>query len=118
MTTYIGMDKHTGKRITDAAHIHQSCTDILTTRIGTRTKRRNYGSILPDLIDHPNNPVNRVRVMAATVLALTRWEPRIVITQVDYGFDLSGETVINIDSSRVDASGSELYTLPLSIKVS
>ena len=117
MTTYTGMNRLTGKRITDAEHIQQSCGDILSTRIGTRTKRRSYGSIIPDLVDHPNNEVTRLRMMAGAVLALTRWEPRIVITQVNHAFDLSGKSIIDIDSMRVDQSGKVLYNLPLSLKV-
>ncbi|MCV6588938.1 MAG: hypothetical protein OIF57_07920 [Marinobacterium sp.] len=48
-----GMDSVTGKPLADMAHIRQSITNILTTPIGTRVMRRDYGSVLPDLIDRP-----------------------------------------------------------------
>lgn len=41
------MNAHTGGAIDRLAHIRQSIADILTTRIGSRVMRREYGSQLP-----------------------------------------------------------------------
>ena len=42
--------------------------------------RRTYGSEIFSLIDQPQHGATRLRLMAATVHALTLWEPRIRIT--------------------------------------
>ena len=49
----IGLAATTGRTITGAAHLAQSIADVLTTPIGSRVMRREYGSLLPDLIDDP-----------------------------------------------------------------
>ena len=77
-----GMDSVTGKPLADMAHIRQSITNILTTPIGTRVMRRDYGSVLPDLIDRPLNGKTVLRVYAAAVMALMKWEPRLKISRV------------------------------------
>ncbi|MEN1450892.1 GPW/gp25 family protein, partial [Pseudomonas aeruginosa] len=53
------MNAHTGGAIDRLAHIRQSIAVILTTRIGTRVMRREYGSQLPELIDAPFNVTTR-----------------------------------------------------------
>lgn len=76
------MSRNTGQLLTEDYHIRQSVADILTTPIGSRVERRPYGSMIPDLIDHPYNAANRLRLMSATVMAIGRWEPRLSITAV------------------------------------
>ena len=46
------MNRETGAAISTVEHIGQSIRDILTTRLGTRVMRREYGSLLPELVDH------------------------------------------------------------------
>lgn len=76
------MDRATGRHITGIAHVRQSVADILTTPLGTRLQRRNYGSLLPNLIDQPDNAHTRLRCYAAIASALMKWEPRLRITRV------------------------------------
>ena len=72
-----GMNRATGKALGDEVeHIRQSVTDILTTPIGSRVKRRDYGSLLPELIDQPFNGITQLRMFGAVAVALMRWEPR------------------------------------------
>ena len=59
------MNRETGGAISTVEHIGQSISDILTTRLGTRVMRREYGSLLPELVDQPFNDVTRLRVYAA-----------------------------------------------------
>lgn len=40
-----GMNSETGKTISGIEHLKQSIVDILTTPVGTRVMRRDYGSI-------------------------------------------------------------------------
>ncbi|EPS1222155.1 GPW/gp25 family protein [Burkholderia cenocepacia] len=99
----IGMNARTGRAITGQAHIEQSVADILFTPLGTRLARREYGSLLPELIDGPINPVMRMRVMAASVMALARWESRIQVNQVDFGSTgLDGGAVLELQGERTD----------------
>jgi len=99
----IGMNAKTGRKITDIEHIWQSCRDILTTLIGTRIERRDYGSLLPELIDHPHNAPNNLRLIAATVIALAKWEARIAIRQVNVTLGaVDGATNIDMQAVRID----------------
>ncbi|MDR3299458.1 MAG: GPW/gp25 family protein [Candidatus Accumulibacter sp.] len=90
---YQGMDASTGRTKTDIEHIRQSIQKILTTPIGTRVMRRNFGSIVPDLIDAPINARTRLRVMAATATAVIKWEPRIKPAKITMLMDTSALTV-------------------------
>lgn len=77
-----GMHAITGQHLSGTAHIAQSITDILTTPIGTRLMRFDYGSLLPELIDQPLNGTTIQRMYGAIATAIQRWEPRIVLTQM------------------------------------
>jgi len=76
------MDRTTGRRISGIDHVRQSVADILTTPLGSRLERRNYGSLLPSLIDQPDNANTRLRCYAAIASALMKWEPRLRVTRV------------------------------------
>lgn len=69
---YLGMNAETGRALSDELHIKQSVKDILATPVGTRVMRRDYGSLIGNLIDQPNDGGTRLRVMSAVVMALTR----------------------------------------------
>ena len=77
-----GMDAVTGRPLGGVAHLRQSIRDVLTTRIGDRVGRREYGSRLPELVDRPMSPALLVDVHAATAEALARWEPRFRLLSV------------------------------------
>lgn len=77
-----GINASTGKRLTGVNHLKQSIKDILTTRIGTRVMRRDYGSRLPELVDNPTGELLKVELFAATAEALVRWEPRFRLDRV------------------------------------
>lgn len=85
-----GMNDRTGTALQGVPHIEQSVADILTTPLGTRVMRREYGSLLPDLIDQPLTEATLLRIYAAAVIALTRWEPRIRIERLRHYVDPNG----------------------------
>jgi hypothetical protein len=58
----VGMSRTTGAAIDGLEHITQSVRDILGTPIGTRVGRRDYGSDVPELIDHPLIGANILRL--------------------------------------------------------
>lgn len=78
----MGMSCETGRRLNGFDHLRQSIRDILTTPIGSRVMRRDYGSDLPDLVDSNVNGVTIARFYAATVDALRKWEPRLRVDRV------------------------------------
>lgn len=94
------MNASTGRALGEMDHIRQSIRDILTTRIGSRVMRRDYGSLIPELIDHPANAANQLRLKAATVMAVMRWEPRVALTRVGFSFDAAGVAVIDMEGMR------------------
>ena len=77
------MNERNGRHISLIDHVHQSIRNILFTRIGTRVEREEYGSLLPELLDMPLNDITLLRCNAAVVLALAKWEPRLVITAAE-----------------------------------
>ncbi|RRV04437.1 baseplate assembly protein [Pseudomonas sp. v388] len=110
------MNRVTGGALTRREHIAQSITDILTTRIGTRVMRRDYGSLLPDLIDAPFNDLTRLRIYAATTLAVLRWEPRVRLSQVNLvGADLQGASVLNLYGEVIDSYEPLNLSIPLQL---
>lgn len=99
----IGMDRRTGKPLHGDSHLAQSVTDILSTPIGSRVMRRDYGSLLFQLVDAPLNAITRLRLFAAVAIALSKWEPRIRLTRVDVGQGNSaGQVDVAIEGHRTD----------------
>lgn len=89
----IGLDATTGAPLDGLDHLRQSVRDILTTPIGSRVMRRDYGSALPDLVDGNVSGLTLAQFYAATADALDRWEPRLRVTSVavdEVGTDLIG----------------------------
>lgn len=78
----IGMSGADGKPLSGIDHLRQSIRDILTTPIGSRVMRRDYGSRLFQLVDRPTTPALMVELYVATAEALDRWEPRIKVDSV------------------------------------
>jgi phage baseplate assembly protein W len=98
--SYAGMNASTGRAITDLDHMRQSVADILLTPIGSRVMRREYGSLLPELIDQPLNAATRLKAMAAVVMALLRWEPRLRPSKVAFVMgDAAGSLTIELTAS-------------------
>lgn len=64
--------------------------------------RRDYGSLLPELVDAPQNETLRQLMIASTVKAITRWERRISIIQTTITFSAIGQCIINIVAQRND----------------
>lgn len=78
----MGVSRHTFAPIGEAEHLRQSITDILTTPLGSRVMRRDYGSRLFELVDRPLQPSTLLAIIQATAEALIRWEPRLLLERV------------------------------------
>jgi phage baseplate assembly protein W len=95
--TAIGLNKTTGTGLDSLDdHIRQSISDIITTPVGTRVMRREYGSIVPDLVDQPMNRTTLLRVYAATAAAVMRWEPRFRISRIQMAFQPPAGALVEI----------------------
>lgn len=106
-----GMDVTTGKPLGDEAHLAQSIADVLGTPLGSRVMRRDYGSLLFELIDKPINGAIRMLLQAATAIALRRWEPRLQLTRVTIaGEPAAGRLTIRIEGRRTDLPPSNALT--------
>ena len=92
-----GMNATNGRALSGLAHIRQSLADILTTPIGTRVMRRDYGSEVPELIDQPLNGATILRLYAATAHAVLLWEPRINLTGLQLERDQDGKAILVLD---------------------
>lgn len=103
------MNRYNGNPITDEVeHIKQSVADILTTQIGTRIQRRDYGSNVPKLIDRTISPVLMLQIAAASVTALSKWEPRLQISQFRPHFE-GGKISVTIKGTRTNSNKSIHY---------
>ena len=111
---YLGMNRTTGAAIDDLDHIRQSLSDILGTPIGSRVMRRDYGSLLSDLIDQPQNAALRLQIMAACYMAVLKWEPRIHLTGITFDIGDEGRMVVEMSGKRVDTSSTFSLSLPVS----
>lgn len=101
-TRYIGLNADTGAQISDLDHIRQSINKILLTPIGTRVMRRDFGSLIPDLIDQPLNGKTRMQLMAASVMAIYTWEPRVDLKTISLQQADEASLYADIELSRRD----------------
>ncbi len=90
----IGMSRTKGQQIAGLSHLRQSITDILTTPIGSRVMRRDYGSRLFELVDAPLDGSTLIALFAATAEALDRWEPRFRLERVQVQSGEPGRVVL------------------------
>jgi phage baseplate assembly protein W len=113
----LGMNASTGAAIEGEDHLAQSVGDILSTPIATRIMRRDYGSLLFELVDAPTTPSTLQQVYAAVALALHRWEPRLRLTRVAVALGATpSEVEIGIEGYRTDQPGPNSFarlTVPL-----
>ena len=78
------LSRKTGQSLSsEIENIRQSVTDILTTPIGSRIMRRDYGSKVPDLIDQPMNGALILQLYSAIYTPILKWENRISIEQIN-----------------------------------
>ena len=90
------MDRRTGKPLAGLAHLRQSIEDILTTPLGTRRMRPEYGSALRRYVDLPVNDGWKSAVQAEVARALGRWEPRLKLERVKVVSVLDGKITMQL----------------------
>ena len=116
-----GMNRYSGRTIVDdiqlPAHLLQSTHDILTTLKGTRLCRRNYGSLLPNLIDQPCNEITQLQIMNASASSIIEFEPRVKVSSVMVsGFkDQIGYWEVTISGQYQALNGVQKFQQPFSL---
>ncbi|EBR4476840.1 baseplate assembly protein [Salmonella enterica] len=109
---YLSIDRHTGKTLTDADHIRQSIQDIITTPTGTRVMRRDYGSLISELIDAPVNDALPLQLMAAIFDAIIHQENRVTVTEIQLRRSENG---VIADTSMMRTDTGENINFPVSV---
>lgn len=111
------MSRTTGRRIGLVEHLVQSIGDIVTTPIGSRVARRQYGSLLPFLIDQPDNAQIDARLYSAIASALMRWEPRLSLQRVSLKRDAehAGRAVLEIEGALLSQYAARARPLRLTV---
>ena len=107
----IGVDRRTGQQLSGLDHLKQSIEDILTTPLGSRRMRPDYGSNLRRFVDLPVNEGWKSAVQAEVARALGRWEPRVQLERVkvvsvldgQIGLELTGQYLGNSAVVEVNA---------------
>ena len=92
-----GMSATSGKELEGLDHLKQSIIDILTTPIGSRVMRRNYGSRLFELVDKPINRDFTLEIYAATAEALEKWETRFKLEKVKITEVKEGRVTLDLE---------------------
>ncbi|MEN4139684.1 GPW/gp25 family protein [Serratia marcescens] len=110
---YRGMNNSSTGTLTDADHVWQSANDILLTPIGSRVMRRNYGSLVPDLLDSPQNDVTRLQLMSATVIALAAWEPRLALDTINISYSPTGAVTAEMAGMLTESMEKSAGTIEL-----
>lgn len=109
-----GINATSGRMLGGIDHLRQSIRDIMTTPIGSRVMRRDYGSRLFDLIDAPYSSATKLAIIAATAEAIMTWEPRIEVENVTLRSFEPGHVIIDLtgrylpDGREVSIEGIEI----------
>ncbi len=112
-----GMSSKTGRAIELADHVRQSIANILTTPVGSLVMHREYGSVLPYLIDAPNNDATVLRLYAAAVAAITRWESRVTAIRrvTDISTQNPGRVTLRLRVQLQDGAEIDVDTSPAGV---
>ena len=100
-----GMNNTTGRRTSDMDHLRQCIKDVLSTPLGSRVMRREYGSLLPELLDQPLNEATLLRAYAASVLAIINWEPRLRVVAIHRRLSTSTPGLASLEIEGETRSG-------------
>lgn len=82
---------------TDTDVIEASIRLILSTSIGERLMRPDFGSTLSSFVFKPINEENRAKMSSAVNEALQRWEPRIKVSQISVTPSQADRATVLID---------------------
>lgn len=93
----IGLNRDAGGALSGVEHLRQSIADILTTPVGSRVMRPEYGSEIPRMVDQPVTKGWVSAVQAEVARALGRWEPRLKLKRVTVVSVIDGQVSFSIE---------------------
>jgi phage baseplate assembly protein W len=125
----VGIDRNTGVVLVGWPHVAQSIVTIVTTELGERVQRRDFGSNVPGLIDRPQNEETLLEFFIAIAEALEPrqvrnsiyGEPRFQIDQIFVDIDTPGEMIVSMtgtylpDGHKGKVAGASRQTLRIPI---
>ncbi|SDF04998.1 GPW/gp25 family protein [Rhodospira trueperi] len=108
----LSISRRSGARLADElADIAQSVRTIVTTPVGSRLRRRSFGSHVFHLVDSPGTEAGALRLIAAAADPVERWDPRVVVLRGAVAPEFDGRARLTLDLMlRVSAR-------PLSVNV-
>jgi phage baseplate assembly protein W len=109
------ISRENGKPLTEIEHIKQSLADLISTPIGSRIMRRDYGTQLANLIDQPTSEVLYLKCYSTIYLAVLRWEPRIEISKIFISSQEQGKQVLDIEAVLTQSGQNLNMSIPISI---
>lgn len=97
----------------ETEQIYQSIADILTTPIGSRVMRREYGSLLADLVDQPVGDTLLLKIYSAVYTALFLWENRISIEAISVSGMGQGSLTVELEAMLSSTNQQVNLSIPL-----
>lgn len=91
------MSRNSGSDLNEIPHIEQSVEDITSTPLGSRIMRRDYGTLLANLLDSPINDALILQCYSTIYSAISRWEKRIQVSRIGISSITSGAIVIDLE---------------------
>ena len=91
------ISRRDGSVISELEHVYQSIEMILTTPIGSRVMRRDFGSHLPRLLGKPLNPQTVTAFYAAANEAIATWEPRVEVVATRMNLDKAKAGIVDMN---------------------
>ena len=83
--------------VTQEREIEEAIRLILGTAPGERPMRPEFGCAIHDYVFAPADPHTAGRIAYEVTASLARWEPRIVVEDVNVTFDATDPSVLYID---------------------
>jgi phage baseplate assembly protein W len=90
----VGVNRETGKVLSDWPHVEQSLLTIFSTRIGERVMRRVFGSAVPGSLGKNLTPSTILRFYIAFVVAVELWEPRFRVRKISHPSTSNGAALL------------------------
>lgn len=100
----IGASRDAGGVLAGVEHLRQSIADILTTPVGSRIMRPEYGSNLPRMVDQPVSKGWVSAVQAEVARSIGRWEPRLKLKRVSVVSVIDGQVRLSIEGEYQGSS--------------
>lgn len=107
------MSRQSGVGLTELEHIKQSLEDLISTPIGSRIMRRDYGTQVANLLDQPTSEALYLKCYSTIYSAILRWEPRIDITKLNISEFNGGQTVLDLEGVLTQTGQSLNMNIPL-----